>query len=258
LSGAVHVLSIVGRSHLLAVVSVGRQCYGGDLSIIVEDVGVLGGTRDGVCHVTLRVWKCASKEEESEGAVKTFGDDVQDGEPQVLVIDRNDVASIGESPADGIDCPQDDEEGGLYGVGAACVVIEELSKVEDDNVKDGEESQAAHSEPDPSGTSTHRESSKESSDDHDDVQNDDQTGECGSSASKRGQFKEEERCGYGPIDVSGVIKLSSIFFADIALLECHGHVGGGRHRADDDRCGRELSYLLSSRFDHRDEEDGGR
>jgi len=137
------------------------------------------------------------------------------------------------------------------------VVVEELSKVEDHNVKYGEECQAAHSKPDPSGASAHGKSSKESSYDHDDVQNDDQTGECGSSTSKRGEFIEEKRCGDGPVDVSSVVKLSSVLLADITLLEGHRHVGCGCHRTYDNRCRRKLSDLLSSCFDDGDEEDGG-
>jgi len=66
---------------------------------------VLGSARDSVGDVTFGVRKRTSKDEHREDAVKTLGDDVQDGEPQVFVINRDDVTSIGETPTDRVDRP---------------------------------------------------------------------------------------------------------------------------------------------------------
>jgi len=138
------------------------------------------------------------------------------------------------------------------------VLVQELSEMEEDDVKDGKSGETAHAEPDPGGSSSDGKTSKEAGDDHDDVEDDDQTGEGRTGTGKSGELPEKEGSSDSPIYISGVVKLSSIFLSDETLLEGHGHVSRRCHGTNDDISRRELSDLFCPGFDDRQKEEEGR
>jgi len=139
-------------------------------------------------------------------AVDGLGENVEDTVEDHLGVRGDSVGTIGKSPCDGVEEPEngEDDGGGHVGLG---VVGTELgnrgTSVDEEDLPDTDEGEASETEESPLVAIGHK-GTDESSDDHDDVEEEEVEGLGERETGSEGKFEEKERSGESPVDVSCV------------------------------------------------------
>lgn len=181
--------------------------------------------------------------EEEPEAKNGLGKDVKNGISQDLSINRPLAGTISNTPDNWVQGPEDEGEAteGCKELSSGIVLGSDGAATRDGkDVDDDEIGNAAHSIVSPLLSVAGTVSSKETSEDHDQVSNDSDEEIRSIDASKETEIKEKERGGQGPIDVSGPEDLTVdvldsvgnvlVDFLDqgkgegVSITSCHGEV----------------------------------
>lgn len=141
-----------------------------------------------------------------------LGKDVKDGVCDDLLVDRGLASTVRHTPDDWVDGPDEESEatdGGEEAANLAALGEGSLATVVDELEDDDQVCNACNGVPSPLlWCALSSVCSKETSEDHDKVSNDQDQDVSTVQASEEGEIEQEERSGEGPIDVSAVEDLS--------------------------------------------------
>merc|ERR1719247_533392 len=177
-----------------------------------------------------------------------LGNDVERGVADGLSIGGHLAGAFSEDPDDGVEEPGD--HGDVHGSAvAAQAAVTEHAKIAVDVVtvlqelrtavplakggEDGDETKNRKAEEDPL-LARADEGTNETTDDHEDVNEDEEQGVVACSAGKGSKLPDHERRSDGPVNVASVVEGAAVAAANnVPVASCHGEIGEGCEHADE-------------------------
>ena len=160
-----------------------------------------------------------------------LGQEIEDTVGDHLSVDGDDVGAISNTPDDGVDGPEDEEDDSRGSVGSADILansVSHLSGGDHEEVEDEEHCDSCTGEPSPlvlcSG-----DGSDETADNHKEVQHDCKEDLGGRHVGSQEKLEEQERSGDGPVDVPSVVDGSGSVGVSVAADLDLGDTDGGSH-----------------------------
>jgi len=160
--------------------------------------------------------------EEEPEAEDWLGKDVENGIADDLGINTDDVAALGETPDNWVDGPQNEGEAGngtIESLGLAVLLCNRCSATNGELVDNNDVGNASEDEPAPlAALNALAKSTKETSQDHDDISDNGNQDVGTAEASKEGEIEEKKWGCDAPVDISCPVDLAVDFNVNIGNL----------------------------------------